>query len=182
MTIYTGKNYRKIYEMYYGPIPIDETGRTYDIHHIDGNRDNNDPSNLIAVTKQEHYDIHYRQGDWAACQAILSHLNLTPEEISKRATEFNMRRVKEGNHPFLGSKMNEQQFKNGTHPFLRPNFHKNIQLDRIKNGTHHFIGGELQRRNSLKRIVDGSHNFVTNHPSKTKVTCPHCGVTGESLT
>ena len=61
MTIYTGKNYRKIYKQYYGPIPKDEFGRRYDIHHIDGNHDNCDASNLKAVTIQEHYDIHYQQ-------------------------------------------------------------------------------------------------------------------------
>ena len=52
-------NYRKIYEDHYGQIPLDEEGRSYDIHHIDGNHNNNDISNLKAVTIQEHYDIHY---------------------------------------------------------------------------------------------------------------------------
>lgn len=50
--------YRKIYESHYGPIPIDETGRTYEIHHIDGNSENNDISNLKCVSIQEHYNIH----------------------------------------------------------------------------------------------------------------------------
>lgn len=178
MTIYTGKDYRKIYELHYGPIPKDETGRTYDIHHIDGNRKNNDPSNLVAVTKQEHYNIHQQQGDWAACQAILTHLNMSPEEISQKATEFNLLRVKEGTHPFLGPEMNERQFSDGTHPFLRPDFQRNIQLKKIEEGRHHFVGGELQRKNSLKHIAEGTHNFITNHPSKIIVTCPHCGVVG----
>ena len=44
MCIYCGTDkYRKIYEQHHGPIPIDESGRTYDIHHIDGNHFNNDP-------------------------------------------------------------------------------------------------------------------------------------------
>ena len=63
MTIYVKRiNYRKIYETYNGPIPIDEEGRKYDIHHIDGDYTNNDPTNLKAVTIQEHYDIHWEQG------------------------------------------------------------------------------------------------------------------------
>lgn len=36
-----GSDYRKIYKDYYECIPTDETGRTFDIHHIDGNRNNN---------------------------------------------------------------------------------------------------------------------------------------------
>jgi len=59
MTIYNTTNYRKIYEQYYGPIPRDEQGRSYEIHHIDGNHSNNDPTNLKCVSIQEHYDIHY---------------------------------------------------------------------------------------------------------------------------
>ena len=60
-------NYRKIYENHYGPIPKEENGRSYEIHHLDGNHHNNDPKNLKAVRIQEHYDIHYSQGDWSAC-------------------------------------------------------------------------------------------------------------------
>lgn len=61
------KNYRKIWEEHYGPIPFDNNDRRCEIHHIDSNRENNEISNLMLVTIQEHYDIHYFQGDWAAC-------------------------------------------------------------------------------------------------------------------
>ena len=64
MCIYCGTNkYRKIYEHHHGLIPKEENGRTYEIHHIDGNHSNNNPSNLTAVTLQDHYDIHYSQQD-----------------------------------------------------------------------------------------------------------------------
>jgi hypothetical protein len=63
MNIYSSRTpshvFRKIYEDYFGPIPKDSDGRSYDIHHIDGDHSNNHPSNLKAVTIQEHYDIHY---------------------------------------------------------------------------------------------------------------------------
>ncbi|MBX9702315.1 MAG: HNH endonuclease, partial [Acetobacteraceae bacterium] len=72
MTIYNNKriNYRKIYEDHYGKIPIDSDGRKFDIHHIDGNKSNNNISNLKAISIQDHYNIHYEQRDWAACNAI----------------------------------------------------------------------------------------------------------------
>ena len=46
MNIYSETNYRKIYEQHYGPIPKDTDGRSYEIHHIDGNHNNNDINNL----------------------------------------------------------------------------------------------------------------------------------------
>jgi hypothetical protein len=70
--------YRKIWEQYHGDIPLDELGRPYDIHHIDGNRENNNIDNLLAVSIQEHYDIHFKQEDWGACKALSMRLNDMP--------------------------------------------------------------------------------------------------------
>jgi len=75
--------YRKIYEQYFGPVPKDKDGRTYEIHHIDGNRKNNDISNLKAVSIQEHYNIHYTQGDFGACVMIAKRMQLPPDHLSK---------------------------------------------------------------------------------------------------
>jgi hypothetical protein len=66
MITYTNrKDYRRIYQKHYGPIPDG-----YDIHHIDGNHLNNNPTNLLAVSYQEHYDIHFAQGNYGACYLI----------------------------------------------------------------------------------------------------------------
>ena len=70
--------YRKIYKRHYGPIPKDNQGRTYDIHHKDGNRSNNSIDNLVALSIQEHYDIHYSQGEYGACYAISVRMRSTP--------------------------------------------------------------------------------------------------------
>ena len=93
-------NYRKIYEQHYGPIPKDNDGRTYEVHHIDGNHKNDSPENLIAVSIQEHYNIHYKQGDWAACHRIAVKMKLSHQEISELATKNNLKRVADGTHPF----------------------------------------------------------------------------------
>jgi len=79
-------NYRKIYENNKGKIP-----KGYEIHHIDGNRNNNDISNLISISIQEHYDIHKKQGDWGACRKILKRMNMSEEEKSKLSSEFSTR-------------------------------------------------------------------------------------------
>lgn len=41
-----------------GKIPKD-----LDVHHIDGNKDNNDINNLELITRSEHQKKHWRQGD-----------------------------------------------------------------------------------------------------------------------
>jgi len=59
--IIMGVRYREIWEKVHGKIPIDEFGRTYDIHHIDGNRSNNNIENLICVSIEDHYKLHLSQ-------------------------------------------------------------------------------------------------------------------------
>ena len=68
-------SYKKVYEKVYGKIPVDERGRSYEIHHIDGDRNNNAVENLKCVTIEEHYEIHLSQGDYAAANLILNRLN-----------------------------------------------------------------------------------------------------------
>lgn len=94
-------NYRKIYEQYYGFIPVDETGRTFEIHHIDGNRANNVIENLKAVSIKEHYEIHHKNGDYAACWGIASRLGINTEEKSKLISQHQKKLVAEGRHHFL---------------------------------------------------------------------------------
>ena len=54
-------NYRKLWESIHGIIPKDSLGRTFDIHHIDGNHKNNSIDNLICLSLEDHYKIHLKQ-------------------------------------------------------------------------------------------------------------------------
>lgn len=45
-----------VWEKYNGEIP-----KGYDIHHIDGNRENNDINNLQMLLEKEHHQIHCNQ-------------------------------------------------------------------------------------------------------------------------
>lgn len=86
MSIYTNNIYhRKIYEEYCGPIPKDAEGRSYEIHHIDGNHNNNNIFDLQCVSIQEHYNIHYSQGDYKACLLMSKRMKISPEEKSRLA-------------------------------------------------------------------------------------------------
>lgn len=130
-------NYRKIYESYYGSIPIDSLGRTYEIHHIDGNHFNNEISNLKAVTILEHYEIHRSQGDYAAALAIARRMDQPPdsEQLSKIASESNKQRLETGTHHWktkqhseMTRKRNLERVANGTHPTQQQ-----TEKDRVKN-------------------------------------------------
>lgn len=155
--------YRKIYEQHYGPIPKDSSGRSYEIHHIDGNHQNNDITNLQLVTIEEHFKIHYQQGDWGACHIISTRMNISSEEQSHLASLANKNRLAMGNHPFIGDQ----------HPMKV----------RAKNGTHHFIGGEVARKLTQRKLADGTHSFLKQNrtdPNQIIITCPHCGESGGS--
>jgi hypothetical protein len=168
MSIYSSNNYRKIYEQHYGPIPLDKTGKSYEIHHIDGNHSNNVITNLKLVTIQEHYEIHKNQEDWAACQAISLRMSITPKERSEISRKTALNRIANGTHPWLNGRAQSKQqldyVKNGTHHFLDKNAASIRNLKRVNNGTHHLLGGVVQR----KTLEAGNHN------SQIKASCLYC--------
>jgi hypothetical protein len=195
-------HYRQIFEEQHGAIPKDSDGRTFDIHHIDGNHQNNDVNNLIAVSIKEHYDIHYSRGDYAACLLIDKRMKfpvLSSEERSKLSTMHNLRRSANGTNPFLdgevarksanarvangthnwlGSehavKTNKKKIENGTHHLLTRADGSSLSKDRVNNKTHHLLRREDGSSLASDRVKSGTHHLVTNNPSKIKVTCPHC--------
>ena len=138
MCIYcTTNNYRKIYENHNGPIPKDNQGRTYEIHHIDGDHSNNNPSNLVALTIQEHYDVHKSNQEWGACRLIADRMGMCPTQISALASLHSQKMLSEGTHPFQGGQ---------------------LQHKRLSNGTHHFqgqTGSDLAQKRNARLIAEG---------------------------
>lgn len=91
----------KLWKSHHGEIPKDIDGRSYEIHHIDGNHKNNSINNLQCVSIHEHLEIHEKQHDWGAVQSILMRLELTAEnrnEISRLASLNQKRLMAEGKH------------------------------------------------------------------------------------
>ena len=176
-------NYRKIYENHHGAISREPDGRSYEIHHIDGNHNNNDPTNLIAVSIQEHYNIHFSQHDWASALKIGARMKLPHDELSKLASAQNYEKVKKGIHPFSGGKVqqktSQKRIANGTHNFLG---HENPVYKLLKEGTHNFLG---DKHPNYTRIKNGTHNFLGStsnleklakgiHASQIKIGCIFC--------
>jgi hypothetical protein len=74
-------DYRKIWKEHYGALPKDHNGRNYHIHHIDGDPNNNDISNLQALSAAEHAKIHEQH---FVAWASLGHKFWTKEGKEKR--------------------------------------------------------------------------------------------------
>jgi len=91
-------HYRKIWENYHGKkIP-----EGYEIHHIDGNRNNNNIDNLLCVSIEGHLQIHLDQEDWSAVQSIFlrikNDLNFKNENFKEICSKAQKKLWEEGNH------------------------------------------------------------------------------------
>jgi hypothetical protein len=153
--------YRKKWINHYGEIPKDENGLTYEIHHIDGNRSNNDISNLIALSLKEHYLIHYNQGDYYAAFMISKKMKLTKQELNE--LKVRLKHPKSEKH-----KQNMSKAKKGK-IFL--DSHKN-NLKKKKNILTCNVCGITGGANSIKRFH--MENCGKYYEMK-KEKCPHCG-------
>ena len=171
--------YRRIYKKHFGKVPKDELGRSYDIHHKDGDHSNNLPENLVAIPIQEHYNIHHQKEDWKACVMIGLRMKLSPEEISQLNSLAANKRVQEGTHHWL-SKQHSDSVKNRIN-------------DAVANGTYHMLGGQIQKEKQDKRVALGTHQWCGSkgnlsmlengtHPSQKEFICPHCNTKGKGST
>ena len=151
--------YRKLYEDHFGPIPKDKNGRSYEIHHIDGNHKNNHISNLICVSIEEHYKIHLSQGDWWAALMISKRMKVSPEEQSFLIKHSNKKRISNGTHNFT-SDLAKQRVKNGTNPFVY------LAKVRHENGTNHLT--KKVKCENCNKLIDGG-NYRRWHGNKCKL-------------
>jgi hypothetical protein len=191
MCIYCNtKHYHKIYKNHHSPIPKELNGRSYEIHHIDGNHSNNDPANLIAVTLQEHYDIHKSQGDIGACFLMAKQRKmLSPEDLSALSKQVQKKRIENGSHNFLDKEAAKdrvmKRIQDKSHPFPKREDGTSLAQDRVKAGTHNFLGGAISRAINKKRVDNKSHNLLGSkmveyqkktgtHPTQLKISCLGC--------
>ena len=162
--------YRKIYKKHHGSIPVDSTGRTYDIHHIDGNRKNNDIKNLVALSIEDHYNLHIQQNEYQAAAAIRMRWDKDIVEISKLNAIAAKTRVDLGQHPWFGDgsyqRKQQEMLKSSADYYQYSQKHKNDVSLRNKEyalqGKHNFQSEESRSATSKRnreRVDAGIHPF-----------------------
>lgn len=150
-------NYRRIWENHNGPIPTDELGRSYEIHHIDGNRNNNTIGNLQCVSLEEHYLIHLSQGDYHAAKMIKNRVDNIQDFPAMPEEQRNQIRDR-----MLGDK----------NPMKRPEVAKKVS-NALK-GRRKSPEAEKKRLESRKDFKHSEKTLEKMRKPKTKLTCPHC--------
>ena len=146
--------YRKLFENTYGQIPKDEFGRSYEIHHIDRNRKNNDISNLACVSIEEHYKIHLSQGDYDAASMIAERLKLSKEELDL-LYKLSKNTYKKGHSPWNKGKKNvytEDQIKRISETTKKSMKGKNV-------GSENPMYGKLPHNTRKVETLDGTKVF-----------------------
>lgn len=172
--------YRNIYIKHHGGIPVDDHGRTYEIHHKDGDHTNNDISNLVAVTMKEHYDIHYSQGDYGACLLMAFKMKVSDKELSELMIAVHKKRKDNGTHVTQQKWICEHCGTGGINLLNYHNSHgdrcpKNPNIDITvieKKKESSKLMSDSQKVAQRKSVIDGTHN------SQTKWYCIHCGING----
>ena len=193
----SSKIYRKIYKDHYGPIPKDEHGRSYEIHHLDGDHSNNDPLNLKAVTIQEHYEIHQSQGDFSACLLMAKRMKLSPEETSELARLAVEKQLRNGTNPFTQPWTCIDCGVSGKNSGLFTRWHKDgkcrlpfrISVDHHTQqswtcndcGTTGKNPGLFTRWHKDGKCLSPKQPADSTHPSQRFWTCTDCGVSGRNL-
>lgn len=159
------RKYIQVYKKHFGEIPKDEMGRSYDIHHIDGDHTNNDPSNLVALSIRDHYEIHKKQGDFGAAWKILSRITIDPQEVSEIIRNMNLSNAEKGIH------WSQLASKKGMHPFQNREFQKYMAVQAKLMGNR--AVDKIWTCETCGRSGKGSSNYTRYHGE-------NCGKNSES--
>jgi hypothetical protein len=145
-------NYRKICQEHYGY--TDEEMKNMDVHHIDGNRYNNDPKNLLLISPEEHAKIHEHEFvKWARIGSKKGNESFIKRLKEKGPTE------KEKEH----WKKSAERAKSGLHKIPHSEESKKLisqkKKEILKDKTKHPLWGkttyEVISPNGEKFIVSG---------------------------
>ncbi len=96
------KKTRRIWIAAFGEIPVDENGKSYDIHHINGDPLDDSLSNLMCLSRKEHHALHTAQGDYAVDSQHHFKSSSWQQDIA-------LKQVANGKHPFQSKEMHSKR-------------------------------------------------------------------------
>jgi hypothetical protein len=146
--------YRKLWENNHGPIPKDELGRSYEIHHIDGNRKNNNLSNLMCVSIEDHYRIHLDQKDYEAACMIAERLHFSKEKLDDLY------------------KLSKTVYKKGHIPWNKgkTGVYSKDQLNRIRETTREKTKGVKKTKEHAEKVAAANRGKKRSEESRKKMS------------
>ena len=125
-------NYRQIWIKKHGKIPIDNNGRSYEIHHIDGNRKNNSIENLVCISIDEHYQIHLKNGQIHAANLIANRMN-KPLLTGHHCTDEVKKKISDSKKGKLKSETHKQKMSDAKKGKVFTESHKqNLKKEKLK--------------------------------------------------
>lgn len=172
------------------------------VHHLDGNPLNNTMENLIALTAEEHYNIHFKQGDYAACILLSESAKISRKDLAdlqhKHGLKCFERKIGIHNDSFDRKTHIEniwKKYKPGRKPVTDGNtilkFKSDTDIDKfladnpawrrgVTDSARIGLGMSKKRLTSEEasiisksRIKNGTHNFLIVYE------CPHCKKNGK---
>lgn len=174
----------KEWKKHFGEIPKDVHGRSFEIHHIDGNPDNNHIANLKCVSIDEHYQIHKDQGDFAAAFMIARRMDITPEDISEMARQGTLKRVRLGIHNFQDPNFPRSLDHNiGYVVAIDTRTQEVVRITKEEfNDNDYYVGVNAGRKHKIVHSNRG-HNkgkTWTHKNSEQPKKCQYCEFTGRA--
>jgi len=145
-------NYRKIWESHHGKIPFDSEGRVYDIHHIDGDRNNNEIINLICLSLEDHYKLHLQQYIDGGKIKDLASARILSGRLGKKIEVLTGWSVSEETKEKIRKKLTGKK---------RP---KDV-VDKVREKLLNYKWNDEQ----IKSRVDGLKNFYKNTPREDRI-------------
>jgi hypothetical protein len=176
------RTHTKVWKQHYGKIPKDEDGRSYEIHHIDGNPKNNNIENLCCVSIREHYEIHLSQGDYGGAFLIAKRMKIDPKEISELARKISLQKMKDGTHNFLSKDFKKSYYHNtGFVVCTDKRTNQTIRVTKQEFDNNDFYVGVNSNRKQKKIHDNRGHNKGKKWTQKNKEEfkkCQYCDFVG----
>lgn len=160
-------NYRRLWINAYGPIPVDEQGRSFEIHHLDGNRQNNVLENLQCLSIKDHYKLHYDKKEYFAANLIAKRMGKSLKGISDWNISDDTR-----------IKMSDSK-KGDKNPMKNPANAKKV-ADALKGRTKSKEAEQKRLETARKNgsLARTEETKLKMRKPKAKIECPHCNFIG----